>query len=185
MRRASGAAWVLLGCRLGAAVAWQSRHVHVRAMCYGELQEHLDTNTSTGAIFLYQPPSVLNIPEAYIPSLYLRRNTPAPPEWPQLYPQRRSWPRRHPTHPRLALRSAYRSSTTRRNSRMLLALGCYSSLNLPLSAELTPQIERWGLRDAGFNYNIVSVFGSQSTGKSAFAESQPCIRCSMIPKVPY
>ncbi|KZP19790.1 root hair defective 3 GTP-binding protein [Athelia psychrophila] len=34
------------------------------------------------------------------------------------------------------------------------------------TAELTPQIERWGLRDAGFNYNIVSVFGSQSTGKS-------------------
>ncbi|KAF8134516.1 RHD3/Sey1 [Boletus edulis] len=28
------------------------------------------------------------------------------------------------------------------------------------------QIERWGLRDAGFNYNIVAVFGSQSTGKS-------------------
>ncbi|KAJ3536079.1 hypothetical protein NMY22_g6196 [Coprinellus aureogranulatus] len=32
--------------------------------------------------------------------------------------------------------------------------------------ELTGQIERWGLRDAGFNYNIVAVFGSQSTGKS-------------------
>ncbi|KAJ3985596.1 RHD3/Sey1 [Lentinula detonsa] len=32
--------------------------------------------------------------------------------------------------------------------------------------ELTSQIERWGLRDAGFNYNIVAVFGSQSTGKS-------------------
>ncbi|KAG1750326.1 RHD3/Sey1, partial [Suillus paluster] len=31
---------------------------------------------------------------------------------------------------------------------------------------LTSQIERWGLRDAGFNYNIVAVFGSQSTGKS-------------------
>ncbi|KIJ68139.1 hypothetical protein HYDPIDRAFT_126865 [Hydnomerulius pinastri MD-312] len=32
--------------------------------------------------------------------------------------------------------------------------------------ELSAQIERWGLRDTGFNYNIVAVFGSQSTGKS-------------------
>ncbi|KIK63215.1 hypothetical protein GYMLUDRAFT_242260 [Collybiopsis luxurians FD-317 M1] len=32
--------------------------------------------------------------------------------------------------------------------------------------ELTSQIERWGLRDVGFNYNLVAVFGSQSTGKS-------------------
>ncbi|KAJ2922202.1 hypothetical protein H1R20_g14882, partial [Candolleomyces eurysporus] len=32
--------------------------------------------------------------------------------------------------------------------------------------ELSGQIERWGLRDSGFNYNIVAVFGSQSTGKS-------------------
>lgn len=32
--------------------------------------------------------------------------------------------------------------------------------------ELATQIERWGLRDAGFSYNIVAVFGSQSTGKS-------------------
>ncbi|KAI9571146.1 RHD3/Sey1 [Boletus coccyginus] len=32
--------------------------------------------------------------------------------------------------------------------------------------DLSTQIERWGLRDAGFNYNIVAVFGSQSTGKS-------------------
>jgi hypothetical protein len=34
------------------------------------------------------------------------------------------------------------------------------------SAELGAQIHRWGLRDAGFGYNIVAVFGSQSTGKS-------------------
>ncbi|KAJ3905376.1 RHD3/Sey1 [Lentinula edodes] len=34
------------------------------------------------------------------------------------------------------------------------------------TSELTSQIERWDLRDAGFNYNIVAVFGSQSTGKS-------------------
>ncbi|KAG6817484.1 Dynamin-like GTPase that mediates homotypic ER fusion [Tephrocybe sp. NHM501043] len=32
--------------------------------------------------------------------------------------------------------------------------------------DLTTQIERWGLRDAGFDYNLVAVFGSQSTGKS-------------------
>lgn len=31
---------------------------------------------------------------------------------------------------------------------------------------LNSQLEQWGLRDAGFNYNIVAVFGSQSTGKS-------------------
>ncbi|KAJ3860174.1 RHD3/Sey1 [Lentinula novae-zelandiae] len=34
------------------------------------------------------------------------------------------------------------------------------------TSELTSQIERWDLRHAGFNYNIVAVFGSQSTGKS-------------------
>ncbi|KAJ7141334.1 RHD3/Sey1 [Mycena epipterygia] len=32
--------------------------------------------------------------------------------------------------------------------------------------DLGAQIERWGLHDAGFGYNIVAVFGSQSTGKS-------------------
>ncbi|TFK26512.1 protein SEY1 [Coprinopsis marcescibilis] len=32
--------------------------------------------------------------------------------------------------------------------------------------ELSQQIERWGLRDTGFAYNLVAVFGSQSTGKS-------------------
>ncbi|KAJ7646846.1 RHD3/Sey1 [Roridomyces roridus] len=32
--------------------------------------------------------------------------------------------------------------------------------------DLSAQIERWGLRDAGFGYNLVAVFGSQSTGKS-------------------
>ncbi|KAI0786786.1 root hair defective 3 GTP-binding protein [Abortiporus biennis] len=34
------------------------------------------------------------------------------------------------------------------------------------TTELTPQIQRWGLQNAGFDYNIVAVFGSQSTGKS-------------------
>ncbi|KIJ49596.1 hypothetical protein M422DRAFT_161141 [Sphaerobolus stellatus SS14] len=32
--------------------------------------------------------------------------------------------------------------------------------------ELSTQVERWGLRDVGFDYNVVAVFGSQSTGKS-------------------
>ncbi|KAI0044983.1 protein SEY1 [Auriscalpium vulgare] len=32
--------------------------------------------------------------------------------------------------------------------------------------ELNPQLETWALRDAGFDYDIVAVFGSQSTGKS-------------------
>ncbi|KAF8124139.1 hypothetical protein EV363DRAFT_1178582, partial [Boletus edulis] len=36
------------------------------------------------------------------------------------------------------------------------------------SSDLSTQIELWGLRNAGFNYNIVGVFGSQSTGKSAY-----------------
>ncbi|KAF8433785.1 hypothetical protein L210DRAFT_3649587 [Boletus edulis BED1] len=35
-------------------------------------------------------------------------------------------------------------------------------------SDLSTQIELWGLRNAGFNYNIVGVFGSQSTGKSAY-----------------
>jgi len=36
------------------------------------------------------------------------------------------------------------------------------------SPELSQQITKWGLHDAGFSYNIVAVFGSQSTGKSPF-----------------
>ncbi|EAU91755.1 SEY1 [Coprinopsis cinerea okayama7 len=38
--------------------------------------------------------------------------------------------------------------------------------NKTFTPDLTQQIERWGLRDSGFNYNLVAVFGSQSTGKS-------------------
>ncbi|CED85425.1 root hair defective 3 gtp-binding protein [Phaffia rhodozyma] len=34
------------------------------------------------------------------------------------------------------------------------------------SKELTPAISRWGLVNKGFGYDVVSVFGSQSTGKS-------------------
>lgn len=37
---------------------------------------------------------------------------------------------------------------------------------LPCRPDLTTQIAKWGLRDVGFAYNIVAVFGSQSTGKS-------------------
>jgi hypothetical protein len=36
----------------------------------------------------------------------------------------------------------------------------------PYRQQLTQQISRWGLRDSGFAYNLVAVFGSQSTGKS-------------------
>ncbi|KAH8814531.1 RHD3/Sey1 [Flagelloscypha sp. PMI_526] len=32
--------------------------------------------------------------------------------------------------------------------------------------DLDSQLQQWGLRDAGFDYNLVAVFGSQSTGKS-------------------
>ena len=34
-------------------------------------------------------------------------------------------------------------------------------------SELSSQLEIWNLKDSGFDYDIVSVFGSQSTGKSA------------------
>ncbi|KAI0358523.1 root hair defective 3 GTP-binding protein [Trametes cingulata] len=34
------------------------------------------------------------------------------------------------------------------------------------SPALSQQIEKWGLQNAGFDYDIVAVFGSQSTGKS-------------------
>ncbi|KAH9957358.1 RHD3/Sey1 [Russula dissimulans] len=34
------------------------------------------------------------------------------------------------------------------------------------TSNLNEQISAWGLRDAGFDYNLVAVFGSQSTGKS-------------------
>ncbi|KAI7867302.1 root hair defective 3 GTP-binding protein-domain-containing protein [Mucor mucedo] len=32
--------------------------------------------------------------------------------------------------------------------------------------DLPAYLEKWGLGDAGFKYNVVAVFGSQSTGKS-------------------
>ncbi|KAF5351989.1 hypothetical protein D9756_007623 [Leucocoprinus leucothites] len=34
------------------------------------------------------------------------------------------------------------------------------------NSELSKQIQQWGLQGAGFDYNLVAVFGSQSTGKS-------------------
>ncbi|KAF8348393.1 RHD3/Sey1 [Amanita rubescens] len=34
------------------------------------------------------------------------------------------------------------------------------------TSKLNAQLEQWDLRDVGFGYNIVAVFGSQSTGKS-------------------
>ena len=41
---------------------------------------------------------------------------------------------------------------------LVLISFCRSSLN--------DQISAWNLRDVGFDYNLVAVFGSQSTGKS-------------------
>ena len=38
--------------------------------------------------------------------------------------------------------------------------------NKEFTKELNTQITRWGLGDAGFGYDVVAVFGSQSTGKS-------------------
>lgn len=37
------------------------------------------------------------------------------------------------------------------------------------SQDLPAYLEKWGLGDAGFKYNVVAVFGSQSTGKSKSA----------------
>ena len=34
--------------------------------------------------------------------------------------------------------------------------------------ELNGQVDRWGLLDSGFGYDVVAVFGSQSTGKSKY-----------------
>ncbi|QRW11732.1 GTP-binding protein [Ceratobasidium sp. AG-Ba] len=38
--------------------------------------------------------------------------------------------------------------------------------NKEFTKELSAQINRWGLGDSGFGYDVVAVFGSQSTGKS-------------------
>lgn len=71
----------------------------------------------------------------------------------------------------------YKLSTTRSSLR-----GCrsahtphnlrYSSLARP---ELTAQVQRWGLQNAGFDYDIVAVFGSQSTGKSQCTGSRSLV----------
>ncbi len=41
------------------------------------------------------------------------------------------------------------------------------------STHLGQQIDKWGLQDVGFAYNIVAVFGSQSTGKSELLFCRP------------
>ncbi|OCH93787.1 protein SEY1 [Obba rivulosa] len=69
-------------------------------------------------------------------------------------------------------------------SRMQAVNGHYANGDTPASSEpsyervqiindekqftpdLTNQVQRWGLHNAGFDYDIVAVFGSQSTGKS-------------------
>lgn len=41
------------------------------------------------------------------------------------------------------------------------------------SEELSTYIkQKWDLKEAGFNYNLAAVFGSQSTGKSKYTPPQ-------------
>lgn len=71
--------------------------------------------------------------------------------------------------------SGCKSLMTRRTSRQSASMYYFSSspqLFTSNRTHLTAQIGRWGLRDAGFNYNIVAVFGSQSTGKSKSLKCQ-------------
>jgi len=54
---------------------------------------------------------------------------------------------------------------------MMLTLVPYpfslSFLSSPHSEQLSKFIaDKWDLKEAGFNYNVAAVFGSQSTGKS-------------------
>ena len=62
----------------------------------------------------------------------------------------------------------YKSSIMRNDSRGRFILEPFDRFSCVTScrSDLGTQIEQWGLRDAGFDYNIVAVFGSQSTGKS-------------------
>lgn len=38
--------------------------------------------------------------------------------------------------------------------------------DIPRRKELSPYLAKWGMLDKGFAYDVVAVFGSQSTGKS-------------------
>lgn len=60
----------------------------------------------------------------------------------------------------------YKLSMMRSNSRTRFELETSNCSDVLRRQDLSTQIERWGLRDVGFDYNIVAVFGSQSTGKS-------------------
>jgi hypothetical protein len=42
----------------------------------------------------------------------------------------------------------------------------------PRSKNLNSSLDKWGLIDKGFGYDVVAVFGSQSTGKST-CDAQP------------
>lgn len=44
-----------------------------------------------------------------------------------------------------------------------------NNADLP-SKQLSPYLDKWGLLDKGFSYDVVAVFGSQSTGKSELLE---------------
>jgi hypothetical protein len=48
----------------------------------------------------------------------------------------------------------------------------------PISSSLSKYLDKWGLLDKGFAYDVVAVFGSQSTGKSRSTFlSLPCYIC--------
>lgn len=44
-------------------------------------------------------------------------------------------------------------------------------LTTSIRSSLDESMQEWNLYNAGFDYNVVAVFGSQSTGKSASAHS--------------
>jgi hypothetical protein len=47
------------------------------------------------------------------------------------------------------------------------ALEAYVTLIIFTGSQVLPDyMNQWGLGEAGFKYNVVAVFGSQSTGKS-------------------
>lgn len=55
-----------------------------------------------------------------------------------------------------------------KNSRKAVAsIDIVQKHNIWIASEQLPEyMKTWGLADAGFKYDVVAVFGSQSTGKS-------------------
>jgi len=61
---------------------------------------------------------------------------------------------------------------------------CRPVLRAFYRSSLNDQISSWDLRDAGFDYNIVAVFGSQSTGKSTPFPNVSSGKMSTLMQVP-